>query len=834
MRRALVVAFAVLAATLATTATPATVGTAAAAPASTLDVASAHRTASDFNNAQTLTNMTVTGSGTAASVEVSGPFADSFETQPADAGTPDNWTNTNNNAVDGPETLGVTTKRARNGTQSFELEEPDGELSGIRPSGQPFASNRTDDVEVSVWANTTEDGQVRLNMMTGGQRLLVVAMRNGDLQAFNGTWNTISTQPDGGQWVNVTVTNVDPANDEMTVEWEAGAASGAQTFQTETAMSGGYDETRLEVNSYTGVNYFDDFRTGPLPKTAQYVGANHTASDVEQAWANVIVTDATATIEWQAHDGSSWVVVNSTTVSSSGNYTVDVSGTSHDTWRANVTFDSSSGMTDEAVHDEGILFDADAPAVDNSSASPTGDLSTSDVTLEIDVNDSDFGTAQGDEVEVTFFVDGSTEGSVNLTANGTASLDVTVSEGGEHNWSAQLTDSYGNTASSDTFTFNTPSELRIYNESAPSQLVDNVTVELRFYFESDPMFVNRTTSNGTIDMTGLPADEPFVVVAEADGYVSRRIYVPSLFQSQRIYLLPESVPHVEKTFEITDYSGDFPQDESVLLIQRGLNGSWQTVEGDIFGATGEFQAQLAQSKRHQLVLLNTETGQRRNLGPYTPLASGRAEVVVTADDDIDIVEVEARISAAPDPHSVPAADDVTVSVTIRNVSATFANYSAEAIYWNGTANQTLSTVTGSAATGETLDVPLNLTTRAGGTLYVVVTYNTSTGTAGQETIEFTIREAFVNQYALLEILNRVPSEHLPDQTAAMFTSVISVLLTVLITTAAATQMPMSSDQLGLTALGGLAFFVIIGWLSVTVLFVAGVAWTSFAALRRGL
>lgn len=481
------------------------------------------------------------------------------------------------------------------------------------------------------------------------------------------------------------------------------------------------------------------------------------------------------------------------------------------------------------------LQTGDAPIVNNSSATPDGqEVSQSTVTLEINVSDPDL---PNDNLTVEFYWDGAKFATKHVTSNGTVSASKSNPVGGTHNWSVVVTDEYGLTTNSSTFSVGTPDSISIYNESAPSQKLDNVTVSLRFYYRDDPLIVNRTTSNGTINMTGLPAGRSFVVVAKADGYVSRRVWVPSLVEAQRIYLLPKSEQYVETNFVLKDYSGRYEKDDTVLVVQRALNGSWQTVEGDYFGATGKFAAQLRYNVRHRLIIQNVETGERRVLGPYTPLSSGEQIIQVNPNGTIDFVFDPAVISYEPGAQSVPGKQNATLNVTIANATDTsLRNYTVRYVYVNKTnvSNTTvLKVVNGSEPTGETIAGDLNLSNRSGGQVKVQVTYRGENGRIVTQEATYQVREYLPNKHSLVSVLGDFEGA-VPQGNWGMFSTMAALIATVLVTTMVAIHVPMSTELVGLVALTSMVVWNQVGWLPTYVVFIAGAAWLAFAALRRGL
>jgi hypothetical protein len=475
------------------------------------------------------------------------------------------------------------------------------------------------------------------------------------------------------------------------------------------------------------------------------------------------------------------------------------------------------------------------PTIHDGTADPAGNktISQSSTTLSVDVSDPDM---PADTLTVDFTLDGEHVGSTTVESNGTASLDVEVVESGQHTWSAEVTDEYGASTSS-SFDFRSPDELRILNESSPGELVKgpNTTVELRFYYseKEDDLIVERSTSDGTINMTGLPANSPFVVVADADGYAPRRIYVPALYKTQEVYLLPKTADFVSPKFTLQDYTGRFPPSDSVLMVQRSLNGSWKTVQADYLGATNQMPAQLTLNVRHRLVLLNTKTGKREKLGHYTPLESSEKTIQVKADGTVNLQGQKALITVSPDPRTLEAVNDSTVTVELDNQSLSLSSWNVSVVYNSSEGNTTLYEVSKSGPSGGTVTPTLDLSGRAGGNVTVFIEYRTDDGESGFKSVSFNVQERYSNRFSLLSVLGGV-GDRIPAENMGQFTTMVSVIISILAATATAGYVRASTEVIGFTAVGTLAGFVLISWFPVAEFFGVGVTWIAFSAYRRGL
>lgn len=505
---------------------------------------------------------------------------------------------------------------------------------------------------------------------------------------------------------------------------------------------------------------------------------------------------------------------------------------------------SGSGVAEISVDSDTnasvYLFEAATPTVDNTTASPQDGSKQSlrNVTLSAPITDADFGSPQGDSVDVTIYLDGEEVATRTILSNQTVEEDVRVDTGGEHTWNVTVSDSYGkqsesdsdqSTAESDPFNFRVPADLKIYEEPNGTNLVDNAEVTIRFYKggETGEIEVTRSTSDGRINMTGLPVDQEFVAVANADGYTSRRIFIESLYNQQQIYLLSDSTQSAETIFELRDYTGDFPREEAVLQVQRPINGSWQTVAGDYFGATSQFPVTLESNARYRLVLVNPETSERRVLGSYTPIAAQTERIEVTPQDGIGPTEDLPTASISPDARRLPALNSTTIGVDTDDGTSSVEQYRIVATS-NGSEllNETFNggefsgNVDAGSLVGEKIDVTVTATLSDG-----------STATAGSA--EFSVSETNANDMSLLSTMADLAGLSAPG-TENAFTTFISIMVTILGMAGVTTRLPVGGETAGLIGVFILAAFSVIGWVGYDLVFVAGVGVVSLSALRRGL
>jgi len=379
----------------------------------------------------------------------------------------------------------------------------------------------------------------------------------------------------------------------------------------------------------------------------------------------------------------------------------------------------------------------------------------------------------------------------------------------------------------------TPSKLEIRDENAPGELITGINATIGFYPQGDlDEVVTRPAENGTVDMSGLPADQPFVAVASAEGYSNRRIYIDSLIETQDIYLVKDSADTVEIEFELDDFSGLYDESTTVLVVERSINGDWQTVQGDFFGATGRWDATLSRDVRHRLTLKNLENGEEKVVGQFTPQISGVRTITVDPEGSVVISEDSERIFAQPAIGSIEASESAVFGVVIEEGDSEITSYDIEVehVAPNGTTT-TLTNRSGSGAGTEEFTLDL---TGLNGTVQGKVDYTTGDGETGIVTLTRSIREHYPAADGLLGGLLEIGQGLgvTPEEGASGVSTMASFLISVLITVGVASSSQASAEVTGLASIGSMAMFNIIGWLPGEVLFAVSAAFGAMLILRR--
>jgi len=378
-----------------------------------------------------------------------------------------------------------------------------------------------------------------------------------------------------------------------------------------------------------------------------------------------------------------------------------------------------------------------------------------------------------------------------------------------------------------------PSFLEIRDETNPDQLVTGTNATIEFYPQGAlDEIITRPVENGRVDMSCLPTDQPFIAVANAEGYSNRRIFVESFEKAQQIYLISDTADTVEVEYDLEDFSGSFPDDRTVLQLERNIGGEWRNVQGDFFGATGRWDGTLKRDVRHKLTLINLDTGEQREVGQVTPQISGVNTITVDPGGEVTIAGASERVIPNPALGSIQASDPATFGVEIREGETAIDTYAitVEHIASDGTAT-TLETRSGTGTNTERFD--LNLT-GLDGSVQAEVDLTMADGATKTATVKRDIRANYPAANGLLGGLLDIGSglgateESGPSPQSSM----ASFLISLLVTAAVARSTRSSSEVTGLVTLGSMAFFQMIGWLASEVLFAVAATFGAMILIRQ--
>jgi hypothetical protein len=207
--------------------------------------------------------------------------------------------------------------------------------------------------------------------------------------------------------------------------------------------------------------------------------------------------------------------------------------------------------------------------------------------------------------------------------------------GGQHTYTVNTTDRYGNTLETQ-YTYFIPSKLYIYNVTPNStdqhELIKGTDTEVEVTATGSGNTVTiRTVSDGVVELSNLPPDESYVFSLSLDGYHDRETYVESLYDQQAIFVLNDSRPYVTNQISIEDRSGEYSE-LPVIKVQRVINTTnvgnmsdngyqWVTVAGDRLGAGNTYTTNLEKESRYRFIVKNQD-GDQRVLGEYTARLDG--------------------------------------------------------------------------------------------------------------------------------------------------------------------------------------------------------------------
>ena len=171
-----------------------------------------------------------------------------------------------------------------------------------------------------------------------------------------------------------------------------------------------------------------------------------------------------------------------------------------------------------------------------------------------------------------------------------------------------------------------PSELSI-RDVTDGSLIDGseTAVTLTPVNAADPI-TNQTTSDGRINMTGLPINTRFAADLDpGEAYFDRRVRLPARIDQQPAYLLPNdgSIASVSPRLRVADRTGRFDEQRSELRLQRPVptarGTEYRTVAGDRLGADG-FSTALRRNQRYRVIIVDP-TARQTHVTTITPRTS---------------------------------------------------------------------------------------------------------------------------------------------------------------------------------------------------------------------
>jgi hypothetical protein len=500
-------------------------------------------------------------------------------------------------------------------------------------------------VQTSVWTYDPDSDSSQENQWLAlrdasadSQYVIGLNPQNGDfyIRAHDSSGTTkldstgVSTSIQSYYKINATY---DRSSGQITATLEAEDGS---TLGTISATDTSIRPTHVGLGQYRGTAYYDDAKVNSSDDSsngvsnATYLSANHSVSNPQVARVN-ITEIANMSAKVTVTPAGSNTILNQTTVTTTGNHSLNLSTTTATELVVNVSLSKIGSNPKFTLADESILFTNHAPEADNLSPPDGTELTQSTVDFSVDVSDAEFTTAQGDTVTAELFVDGSSVGAETVTSNQTVTISHELTQGGDHTYHWELSDSYGATTSTPTNTVTVPAELEVWDVNNDT-LIDQGNATVTFFGgDNEQQIVEREVTNGTVSLAGLPTDTEFTVAVRAEGYFTRQVIITSLYEQSRVWMLSKSVSDaVEVTFRLDDRTGEFANsDETQLRVQRPITinntTEWRDVIGDDISATSDLATVLQNDQRYRLIIENDV--QSRILGSYTPSGPADPEVI---------------------------------------------------------------------------------------------------------------------------------------------------------------------------------------------------------------
>ncbi|WP_321417270.1 LamG-like jellyroll fold domain-containing protein [uncultured Methanomethylovorans sp.] len=246
------------------------------------------------------------------------------------------------------------------------------------------------------------------------------------------------------------------------------------------------------------------------------------------------------------------------------------------------------------------------------------------VTLSVNVTDADI--TYEDFISAFFYVDGEYEGSASSSTNGEIQQNIGTFTGGYHTWVANIQDSWSGVTTTSTEGFYVLSILYIRDEQDFENLIDDATVTINFYTENTS--TTKTSSDGTVDLSGLPVQN-LLVTASADGYESRKTIITSLYDAQNIYLISENASTIYNTFKLNTQSISYPVTDYWIDVQKPMNGTVDTVFSSYFGFDGSCGTYLIEGDVYRLVI-HSPDGSEVSYGWLYPDPDGTMDITITS------------------------------------------------------------------------------------------------------------------------------------------------------------------------------------------------------------
>lgn len=190
-----------------------------------------------------------------------------------------------------------------------------------------------------------------------------------------------------------------------------------------------------------------------------------------------------------------------------------------------------------------------------------------------------------------------------------------------------MQDTWAGQTISSTEGFYVLSTLYIRDEQDFENTIDDSTITLNFYTENTS--TTKTSSSGSVDLTGLPISN-ILVTASADGYYDRKTVITSLYDTQNIYLISENTSVIYNTFKLNTQSISYPVTSYWIDVQKPMNGTVDTVFSSYFGFDGSCGTYLIEGDVYRLVI-HSPDGSEVSYGWLYPDPDGTMDITITSE-----------------------------------------------------------------------------------------------------------------------------------------------------------------------------------------------------------
>lgn len=514
-----------------------------------------------------------------------------------------------------------------------------GSVEDANPIAGDFSMNITnaDSTAVrSVTQDTPNSVQAKLRVDRLGDSIYSrLTIRDADAATTNmlrAGWNTSGNLVYGGDTftevdsvtvsegdvITVRFENIDYSNNQGDVVFYDDA--GNELFRKDGVGFDGGDGAHVDELAVTG--NAGGMTVDDIEKNADAPSSEYTVSG------EVTDADGSAIEGATVSDGNG----NSTTTNASGQYSLSLpNGTYTLTASKNGYLDDSQTVTVDGAPVSGVNFtlgNSNPPYV--SSADPRGQeyVNTSDhqVSLNATLRDDN-----GDPIEATIYHNylndsGWHNVSYEASLSSGEEINATVTaKPGEQRWKVELSDGR-TTQNSSVYKYVTGGRVVVLDGSNFTQ-IDTQTSYLDVSSTESDFQANRTATNGLINLTDWPNEKTEGVVG-AGNYGERGIILESATESKVVVLYQRdgsgtaSDPNYVDSdvyvqcFTLRDLSGQFQPSDSFVVVEQFVNGEWQHVESERFGALNQANITLKDGVDYRLKVKNTD-GDIRSVGGFT-------------------------------------------------------------------------------------------------------------------------------------------------------------------------------------------------------------------------